>query len=95
MIEKIIQKVAEVYDVKPELIKGKSRKAPLPEARRMTIYFSKDLNQPNDNIMSVLGINENYVNRACRKTKDELFIYSKVAVIMERIRLKLEQLQIK
>lgn len=89
MIETIINIVADVYGVDANQIVGKSRKAPLPEARSTAIYFSKVLKHPNKHIASAFAIDENYIHRACRKTKNEMEIYADVAQIMERIQLEL------
>lgn len=89
MIETIINIVADVYGVDADQIVSKSRKAPLPEARSTAIYFSKELKQPNKHIASAFTIDENYIHRACRKTKNEMAIYADVAQVIERIQLEL------
>lgn len=92
MIETIIQTVADVYGITPEQIKGKSRKAPLPEARRMVISFSKSEKLSHKVIQEALSVSRHNIYRATYKVKDEIMIYAEVAVTAAKIHLKLKEL---
>ena len=78
MIETILESVAQVYSITTDQIKSKSRVEPIPEARRMAVFFMKAKGV--DNNLAVQSVNRNrvFIYRAIEKVIDEIYLYSDV-----------------
>ncbi len=75
----ITASVAQVYQVTEDLIKGKSKERPLPEARRMIAYIMSRNGYDLHEIASEIKVNRTYAWRAKNKIVDEIILYDDVA----------------
>ena len=95
MIETIVKTVCEAYGITPEALKSKTRKHPLPEARRMAFHFMLQYKVDADIAAESLNVHRTYHYRAMLTLKNEIMLYSHVAVNAAKIHLELEKLTIK
>lgn len=78
MIKNILEIVAKVYGITPEQIKSKSRLEPIPEARRMAVFFMKANGVESPEAVKSVNRNRVFIYRAINKVTDEIYLYSDV-----------------
>lgn len=89
MIERIINTVAEVYEIDPKKLISDSQNEPLPEARRMIVYFMLDNNYNAHQIMQTINRSRVIVWRSFHRIKTEKKTYKPVAKRFEAIEQRL------
>lgn len=91
MIEMITEAVSNYYRVSAKDLKGSSRKAPLPEARRMLVYVANLKGCHHKQAMQAVNRSRTRVYRQITQFEDEIKVYKSLRHKLFEILIKLSK----